>query len=219
MRANEIAALVGDVEAREIIDEAYDVCAWREKGNPERLAFLLAEYHHQQRTKSGLLRSYKLSPADAMAVELEEPNWQIRFEEHLTRWPKLPSYMAEENAFEATLKDWRRFHFTWGEVEGKKAKIYPGAPAGCIALAQLRIFPPRFTFKDVPRTDESGFQADDHMWLSIAGEQWRITALEDRVLHLEKRFEDKPEAKQIDLNRARWDKYIESATAVLEAMI
>jgi hypothetical protein len=58
------------------------------------------------------------------------------------------------------------------------------------------------------------------MWMSYAGEQWRITGIEDRMLHLEKMwFEEKErETKQIDLNRARWDKYTEAAVAVLEAM-
>jgi hypothetical protein len=205
-------------EAAEIIAEAYDVCEWR--GNPYQhpghLAFLLAEHHVQQRNKSGLLRRYKLTPAEAMSVELEEPDWRKRFEEHCLRWPKLPRYLAEDNAFEAVLKDWRRFHFSWGEVEGKPARIYPGSPAGCIALAQLKIFPPRFTIKDVPRTDEGGYQRDDHMWLSISGEQWRVTTIEDRMLHLEKGFEEPRQAMQIDLNRARWTKYTESAVAALK---
>ena len=50
--------LGGDVVlAKEILEEAYDVAAWREHPyqNPWRLAQLLAEHHAQQRNKVGLL--------------------------------------------------------------------------------------------------------------------------------------------------------------------
>jgi hypothetical protein len=154
-----------------------------------------------------------MTPAEAAAVVYEEPDWRERFEAHVRRWPKLPKYLCEDSAFEATLRDWRRFHFTWGEVDGKPARIFPESSAGCIALAQLRIFPPRFLIKDVPRTDEMGYQQDDHMWLSINQEQWRVTGVEDQTLHLQK---DK-QTMQIDLNRARWDKYIVAAVEVLGA--
>ena len=131
-----------------------------------------------------------MSPAEAGAIELEEPDWKIRFQEHTLRWPKLPDYLAREEAFEETLRDWRRFHFTWRE-DGKKE--FPKAPAGIIALAILGIMPPRFIGRDIPRSDETGYQSDDHMWMSVAGEQWRIIAVEDKMLCLEKGFEDKPE--------------------------
>lgn len=149
-----------------------------------------------------------MSPAEAGAIELEEPDWRERFEAHALRWPRLPRYLAEDNAFEATMKDWRRFH----RVE----KQTPSAVEAMIALAILNIYPPRFLIKDVPRTDDMGYQQDEHMWLSIRGEQWRITGVEDRILHLEKRYEDKPETMQIDLNRAKWGKYVEAATALLD---
>ncbi len=57
-----IAAIVGDVaEAVEILEEAYDVCLWREHPwqSPFRLARLLAEYHVQQRNRVGLIRRYR----------------------------------------------------------------------------------------------------------------------------------------------------------------
>jgi hypothetical protein len=156
-----------------------------------------------------------LTPAEAGAVRLEEPDWHELFEQQCARWPRLPRYLQEDSAFEEVLRQWRRFHFTWGEVDGKAKRIFPDAPAGCIALAKLGIFPPRFLIKDVPRTDAGGYQADDHMWLSINQEQWRITAIEDRMLHLEKGFEEPRQTMQIDLNRARWDKYNESASQAL----
>ena len=154
-----------------------------------------------------------MSPAEAGAIALEEPDWHEVFEAQCARWPRLPRYLQEDSAFEEVLRRWRRFHFRW--VDGKKH--FPSAPEGCIALAHLRIFPPRFLIKDVPRTDEMGYQADDHMWLSIKQEQWRIIAIEDRQLHLEKRFEE-PQTMQIDLNRARWDQYTQSASAMLEGL-
>jgi hypothetical protein len=56
------------------------------------------------------------------------------------------------------------------------------------------------------------------MWLSISGEQWRITAIEDKMLLLEKGFEDEPATMQIDLSKAKWTKYVEAAVAVLETL-
>jgi hypothetical protein len=163
-----------------------------------------------------------MSPAEASAIELEEPDWRERFEEHCLRWPKLPRYLAEDNAFEATLSDWRRFHFTWVTVQIKGEPVQKhkpaSAPDGIIALAKLRVFPPRNLIKDVPRGEPGGYQADDHMWLSIAGEQWRITAIEDKMLMLERGFEDKPAQMQINLATAKWGKYIEAACAVLAAI-
>ena len=58
-----IAQILGGdmVEAKEILDEAYDVCRWREHPyqNPFRLATLLAMHHVQQRSKVGLLRRWR----------------------------------------------------------------------------------------------------------------------------------------------------------------
>jgi hypothetical protein len=152
-----------------------------------------------------------MTPREAGSIELEEPDWRVRFEEHTKRWPKWPRYLQEDSAFEATLKDYRRFHFSW--VEGKQIPM-PAAPAN-IALAKLGLFPPRFTIKDVPRTDATGFQCDDHMWVG----PWRIVAIEDRMLLMEKymEIEGKPETRQIDLAKADWSKYTASAIAVLEA--
>ena len=156
-----------------------------------------------------------MSPAEAGAIELEEPDWRERFEEHARRWPKLPRYLAEDSAFEATLKDWRIFHATTVEVKGKPMRRPAGAVEAMIALAGMRIFPPRNLIKDVPR-DGKCYEpdiGDDHCWLQIAGRAWRIVAIEDRMLILDSFGEDK----QIDLNKAKWDKYLEAALAALDA--
>jgi hypothetical protein len=60
----EVATILGGdlVEAQEIIDAAYDVVAWREKGNPYSLAILLAQHHVAQRSKVGLLRRWRNGP-------------------------------------------------------------------------------------------------------------------------------------------------------------
>ena len=91
-----------------------------------------------------LVTSYDVSPAEAAAVELEEPDWKERFEAHIARWPKLPRYLAENEAFEQTLKEWRRFH----AVDNKPAIAYEGM----VALARLKILPPRSLIKDIERT-------------------------------------------------------------------
>jgi hypothetical protein len=48
-------------EAREIVDEAFDVWRWRERPYqyPERLALLMAEQRVKDRTKVGLLRRWR----------------------------------------------------------------------------------------------------------------------------------------------------------------
>jgi hypothetical protein len=159
-----------------------------------------------------------VTPKEAGAIELEEPDWSARFEEHCARWPRLPRYLQEDSAFDATLRDWRRFHFTWVEIEGKPRRNPAGATEAIIALAKLGIMPPRFLHKNVPREESGGYQADDHMWLSIRQEQWRIVAVEDRMLCLEKGFEDKPETMQINLATARWGKYILAAVELLDTL-
>jgi hypothetical protein len=157
-----------------------------------------------------------VSPLEAAAVEIEEPDWRERFETHCARWPKLPRYLQEDAAFEATMKDWRRFHFSWVEgPDGKPKQIPAPAADAIIALADLRIFPPRFTIKDVPRDGVCGYQCDDHMWVG----PWRIVAIEDRTLCMEKymEIEGKPETRQIDLNKADWSKYTNNAVEALRA--
>lgn len=156
-----------------------------------------------------------MSPAEAGALEFEEPDWRERFEEHCRRWPKWPRYLAEDSAFESTLKDWRLFHATTVEVNGEMKRRPAGAVEAMIALAGLRIFPPRNLIKDVPR-DGKCYEpdvGDDHMWLQIAGRAWRIVGVESRMLLLD----SFGESKQIDLNKAKWEKYTEAALAAMAA--
>jgi hypothetical protein len=162
-----------------------------------------------------------MTPREAGQVEYEEPDWREIFEEEIARWPRLPRYLAEDNAFPEVMRRWRRFHWTPVEVKGEQRKMPAGATEAMIALAKLKIMPPRSAWVDIPHGDVvEGFQCDDHCWMSYAGEQWRIIGIEDRMLHLEKMwFEDKQrETKQIDLNRADWTKWTEAGVAVLEAM-
>jgi hypothetical protein len=158
----------------------------------------------------------RVTPREAGLIELEEPNWRERFEEHCLRWPKLPRYLAEDSAFEATLSDWRRFHWTPVEVEGKLKKRPAGAVEAIIALAKLGIMPPRSLREDIPRGGGcyEPDLGDDHCWLQVAGRAWRIVTIEDKMLILD----SFGEAKQINLTSARWENYIEAATATLEAL-
>jgi hypothetical protein len=155
-----------------------------------------------------------LSPAEAGAIELEEPNWRERFTTHCDRWPQ--SSCADEWGYEATLKDWRRFHATPVFVDGQEKKQPAPAIDGMIALAKLRLFAPRRLLQETPRDGATGYQFDDHMWLQVAGEQWRIVGVEDRTLILKLMFAG--EEKQIDLSKAKWGRYVENAAAMLEAM-
>jgi hypothetical protein len=158
-----------------------------------------------------------LNCAEAATIEFDEPEWRERFEAHCARWPRLPRYLQEDAAFEATLADWRRFHSTPAGDKRRPAS----AVDGIVVLAKLGIMPPRSAWVDIPHGDAvEGYQHDDHCWMSYAGEQWRIAAIEDRILHLERMtFEGvEREKKQIDLNRAKWTSYVEAAAAVLAAM-
>jgi hypothetical protein len=158
-----------------------------------------------------------VTPREAGAVEYQEPDWHEVFKTECGRHPEWPRYLQEIDAFEEVMRRWRRFHWTPVEIKGEQKKMPAGATQAMVALANLGIMAPRSEYKDVPR---GSYQHDDHMWLSIAGEQWRIVAIEDRILILEKMtFDDsKPETRQIDLNRADWTKHTEAAVAVLEAM-
>jgi hypothetical protein len=157
-----------------------------------------------------------MTPHEAGAVEYEEPDWKVRFEEHVLRWPKLPAYLARDSAFEATLSDWRRFHWSPVEVDGKLKKRPAGATEAIVALAKLGIMPPRSLREDIPRDGELHEPdiGDDHCWLQVAGRAWRIVGIEDRMLILD----SFGEGKQIDLNRARWDNYTEAAAQMLDVL-
>lgn len=155
-----------------------------------------------------------MSPAEAAAIDIEEPDWRVRYAAHCARYPD--SGCADEWGYEETLKDWRRFHGAPVWVDGEEKKQPANAIDGMIALAHLKIYAPRRLLQETPRDGQTGYQHDDHCWLQIASEQWRIVGIEDKTLMLQKMFET--EGKQIDLNKAKWDKYIEAATAVLETM-
>ena len=149
-----------------------------------------------------------MSPQEASEVIFEEPDWHERFEFHCARWPKLPRYLAEDSGFEAVLKEWRRFH----AVDDKPA----AAIEGMIALAKLKIMPPRNLIRDVERTSACfEEQIDDHMWLIMSQRAWRIVTIESRVLFLESFGEHT----QVDLSRAKWEKYVEKAVEALNAMV
>ena len=136
----------------------------------------------------------------------EEPDWRDRFEEEQNRWPRLPKFLAEDNAFENILVAWRRWH----AVDGKPAS----AADGMIALAGLGIFPPRNLIKDVPHGGAPFEEPhDDHMWLIMSQRAWRIVGVEDKMLLLD----SFGETTQVDLSRAKWDKYIEKAAEALNA--
>ena len=138
-----------------------------------------------------------MSPADAAAIT-EEPDWVQVFNNR----------GSTEGAFENLLLEWRKWHFT--PLDDGRKKMAPSVD-GVIALAILGIMPPR-TLYGVPGMFEE--QIDDHMWLSVAARAWRIVGIEDCTLFLNSFGEEK----QIDLNRANWEKHTEAAVAVLEAM-
>jgi hypothetical protein len=137
-----------------------------------------------------------MSPAEAAAI-IDEPDWIQRF------W----DCGSGEFAFELVLKEWRRWHWTPVMVNGVEKKNPASATEGIIALAEIGVTPPR----SLPRSE--GYQYDDHMFLMSEGREWRIVGVEDKTLILRSDGDEW----QIDLSRAKWDKYVDAATAALAA--
>ena len=156
-----------------------------------------------------------MTPAEAAAIDYEEPDWQERFEAHCARWPQ-SSPCATEWGFESTLRDWRRWHATPVTVKGEVKKMPASSTDGIIALAKLGIVAPRWLLEEkLEQATLAAYQHDDHMWLQLGAEQWHIDRIEDRVLYLVKLFE--PEiTKAIDLNRADWSQHIINSVKILE---
>lgn len=147
-----------------------------------------------------------MSPAEASAVELEEPDWLDEFELECRRWPTWPRHLAEDSAFESILKRWRRYH----AVDDKPASAYDAM----IALARLRLFPPRNLIKDVPRDGKRlEEQHDSHMWVIMSQRAWRVIGVEDKMLLLDS-FGDQT---QVSLEPRKWLKHTEKAVEWLKA--
>ena len=138
-----------------------------------------------------------MSPAEAAAL-LEEPDWAQLFKDR----------GSTESAFENLLLEWRKWHFT--PLDDGRKKMAPSVD-GVIALAILGIMPPR-TLDRPPGLFEA--QIDDQCWFVSEGRAWRILGIEDKMLMLNS-FGDEW---QIDLTRAKWEKYTAAWVQALEAM-
>jgi hypothetical protein len=141
-----------------------------------------------------------MSPAEAGKV-LEEPDWAALFEERA----------SSDFAFEEILTAWRRWHWTPVTIDGAEKKKPAGAVEAMIALAHLGVTPPRRLAERPPGLFEE--QHDDHMWLVTEGRAWRIVGIEDMTLFLD----SFGEPRQVDLAKAKWNKYCEGHAAALEA--
>ena len=129
----------------------------------------------------------------------EEPNWIQLFKDR----------GGSEHAFENLLLEWRKWHFT--PLDDGRKKMAPSVD-GVIALALLGVMPPRTLPDRPPGLFEE--QHDDHCWFVSEGRAWRILGIEDKMLMLNS-FGDEW---QIDLTRAKWEKYCEAWSAALEAL-
>ena len=138
-----------------------------------------------------------MSPAD-IAASLDEPNW-------IEQWNVLK---AADDGFDALLRQWRRWHWSPVEVDGRQRKRPAHWVDGVIALAQIGIMPPSNL---APRSGVFEPQIDAHCWLISKERAWRIVGVQDRILELNS-FGDKWE---INLSRAKWDDYVAAASAAL----
>ena len=141
-----------------------------------------------------------MSPAEA-AESLDEPNWS-------ELWATLK---VADDGFEVLLRKWREWHFTPIEIDGVWKKKMAPSVDGVIALAQLGIMAHSGLTERSPGAFEE--QVDAMCWFVSQGRAWRVLGIEDHMLMLNS-FGDE---KQIDLSRAKWDKYCEAAAAALEA--
>lgn len=144
-----------------------------------------------------------MTPAEAGAIIVHEPDWAEEFEREkdLTPAQGAPWY-RDRDAFERVLRAYRKYHHT-----GQAPNRMPiDATTAIIALAKMGITPERF----LQFVTSEQLQIDEHCWL-INERAWRITAIEDRVIHLDS-FGD---LKQIDMNAVKWDKYVEARVAIL----
>jgi len=180
-----------------------------------------AKLYWPRRAADVALDSILVTPREAGALEFAEPDWRERFDEHLARAPRpkvvqihsspeIERAHAHDAAFEATLKDWRRFHATPTE-DGKRMPA--SAPDGVIALARLGVMPSRRPH--APGLFEE--QHDAHCQLIVSQSAWRIRAIEDKILYLERGWEPEIERFEIDLSRARWQAYCQKAVEFLRA--
>ena len=139
-----------------------------------------------------------MSPAEAAAIT-EEPDWVQVFKDR----------GAGEMAFENLLLEWRKWHFK--RLDDGRKMMAPSVD-GVIALAILGVMPPRTLPDRPPGPFEE--QIDDHCWFISEGRAWRILGIEDKMLMLNS-FGDEW---QIDLTRAKWEKYTAAWVQALEAM-
>jgi hypothetical protein len=170
-----------------------------------------------------------MSPAEAGAIEFEEPDWPGRFLDYVQSFPKakgaqryaypeLRLNLAQDFAFEHTLTDWRRFHGQRMMIDGKRMVKQANAVDGILALAALGVMPPRSINQNIPRGGPCfQEQHNDHIWLTVKGEAWAIRSIEDKVMHLWRGWEPDVERMSIDLSRARWSSYCDAAVAFLKA--
>ena len=141
-----------------------------------------------------------MSPAE-VAESLDEPNWS-------ELWAALK---VADDGFETLLRKWREWHFTPTEIDGVPKKKMAPSVDGVIALAQLGIMAHSGLTERPPGAFEE--QVDAMCWFVSQGRTWRVLGIEDHMLMLNS-FGDE---KQIDLSRAKWDKYCEAAAAALKA--
>ena len=152
-----------------------------------------------------------MTAAEAGEILLEEPDWREMFRASVDRKDGgYPIELREDDSFAEILWEYRKFHFTW--LPDGMRRPMPASEAG-IALAELRIFPPRSRRKDIPR-DGALYEIDhdNHCWLQINQRAWRIKTIEGGIMFLDS-FGDE---KQIGpFTREQWEKYVDKALEAL----
>jgi hypothetical protein len=138
-----------------------------------------------------------VTPAE-VAASLDEPDW-------IAQWELLK---VADDGFEALLTQYRKWH--WTPIEGSDKKQAAPPTDAIIALAQLGVMPPRSLTERRPCPFEA--QVDAHCWLVSKGRAWRIWKILDGWLILNSFGEEW----HIDLKKAKWESYVEAASAALK---
>ena len=141
-----------------------------------------------------------MSPKEAGEL-LDEPDWA-------ELWKVL---QVADDGFETLLRRWREWNFTPIWIDGVQKKKLAPSVDGVIALARLGIMAVSSLTERSPWPFEE--QVNAHCWFVSEGRAWRVLGIEDAMLMLNSFGEER----QIDLARAKWEKYCEGAAAALEA--
>ena len=156
-----------------------------------------------------------MSPADAAAILIEEPDWRALFEEQCARWPKLPRYFQEDSAFPEVMRQWRKFHWIADRNQGRAQEDAGWRGRGDYRARQAWHHAAALAWNDIPRDGETGYQPTTTCGSRSARSSGASSRSKTASCICRRVFQADVEQKQIDLVQAKWDKYTIAAVELL----